>query len=356
MAKLPKLQYVKFTRSKGKLYAYFNTGRTANGKTVHAALPPFGSVGFYDSYAAMLGARNKRETMVYTVEHLAAAYEASMDFKGKARATQNIYSSTIRRIVDLFGDFPVHDLQRSDIREALEKDITTNGSRNIFLSVIGVLYAFARDQEITTGNVNPAAGFKAFKMGEHEPWPDDLLQASLTCDNDRVRLAVHLLYYTGQRIGDVVKMRWSDIRDGVLIVTPQKTARYRKVLRIPLHSALEAELDATPRAGITIITGRMGKPITQRPLRESLQDFAADMGFEVVPHGLRKNSVNSLLEAGCTPHEVAAITGQSFQMIEHYARRVSQHKLGEAAIFKLEQTGAVQTRLQTASKDQGNRA
>ncbi|GEM_PF-6054522 len=30
MAKLPKLQHVKYVRSKGKLYAYFNTGKRDN--------------------------------------------------------------------------------------------------------------------------------------------------------------------------------------------------------------------------------------------------------------------------------------------------------------------------------------
>jgi integrase len=40
-----------------------------------------------------------------------------------------------------------------------------------------------------------------------------------------VRLATHLLYYTAQRIGDVMRMRWSDIRDDHIKVTQQKTGR-----------------------------------------------------------------------------------------------------------------------------------
>jgi hypothetical protein len=33
-----------------------------------------------------------------------------------------------------------------------------------------------------------------------------------------------------------------------------------------------------------------------------------------------------LLEAGCTDAEVAAVPGQSRQMVEHYARMVNQRK------------------------------
>jgi len=41
-------------------------------------------------------------------------------------------------------------------------------------------------------------------------------------------------------------------------------------------------------------------------------------------------------KAGCTDAEVAAITGQSRQMIEHYARLVNQTKLARKAISKWE--------------------
>lgn len=56
----------------------------------------------------------------------------------------------------------------------------------------------------------------------------------------------------------------------------------------------------------------------------------------LVFHGLRKSAIVFLLEAGCTDAEVAAITGQSRQMVEHYARLVNQKKLAAVAINKWE--------------------
>lgn len=47
-------------------------------------------------------------------------------------------------------------------------------------------------------------------------------------------------------------------------------------------------------------------------------------------------SRETLLEAGCTDAEVAAITGQSRQMVEHYARLVNQERLARTAILKWE--------------------
>ena len=63
-----------------------------------------------------------------------------------------------------------------------------------------------------------------------------------------------------------------------------------------------------------------------RPLRDNNRVF----------HGLRKSAVVFLLEAGCTDAEVSAITGQSRQMVEHYAKQVNQKKLAAAAVLKWE--------------------
>ena len=49
-----------------------------------------------------------------------------------------------------------------------------------------------------------------------------------------------------------------------------------------------------------------------------------------------KNAVNALLEVGCTIAEVSAITGQTHQVVEHYAAKVNRRKLGKAAILKFE--------------------
>jgi hypothetical protein len=43
-----------------------------------------------------------------------------------------------------------------------------------------------------------------------------------------------------------------------------------------------------------------------------------------------------LLEAGCTDAEVSAITGQTREMVVHYARAVNQKRLAAAAILKWE--------------------
>lgn len=359
MAKLPdkpKLPFTKWTRAKGKLYGYFNTGKKVNGKTVWAALPPFNSPGFFESYAAMKGARTKRGIIVYTVAQLVADYQASPEFKRLSPSSQKTYGYTLVRIVDQLGKYPIDKVARAHIREVVEKRIEGNGSRNLFLSVVGAMYKYARVNELT--EAEPTKDMAPYKMGSHEPWPAELLKAGLAASDDRVRLAIHLLYFTGQRIGDVCKMRWADVKDGRIVVMQEKTG---KPVNFRTPEALAAELDQTPRKGITILAQANGKPLVTETVRGWLKAFAKDLGFEAVPHGLRKNAVNSLLLAGATIAETASVTGQSFKLVEYYARQIDQMRLGDAAILKFErgtqataeQTKTIQTDVQTTSKNGG---
>lgn len=329
----PRLQWVKFTRAKGKLYAYFNTGRKVNGKIVYQPLPEFGTAEFYLSYGAFKGARTKRAKIAADLSSIADLYQRSDQWRNLSEGTQKIYRYAIGLIMPEFGEFPLDDIRRGDIIRVVE-EIPGGAKRNIFVSVMGVLFKFARFRDLTTND--PCKDIPKYATGEHEPWPTELLEAALKSDDQFVRLATHLLYFTGQRIGDVAKMRWSDVRGDRIEVTPQKTARLGKHLKIHQHHDLARELANTPKLGLAIIAKPDGKPWTAQTIRDRLQAFAKDHGYSVVPHGLRKSAVIALLEAGCTIPEVQSVTGQSVEMVMHYAARVDQGKLSEAAILKLE--------------------
>jgi integrase len=169
--------------------------------------------------------------------------------------------------------------------------------------------------------------------------------------------ATALALYTGQRQGDVLEMTWTAVRGGLIEVRQEKTGKH---LTIPAHQNLLAVLAKVPRNSVRILTSTRGTPWTKDGFRASWQK--ALMGpltpvreASLVFHGLRKSAVVTLLEAGCSDAEVAAITGQSRQMVEHYAKQVNQKKLAASAILKWERAGneSLQNRLQN-SPDESN--
>lgn len=327
MARKPlKPEHVKTVRRKGREYLYFNTGQKRDGKPIYVRLPPLSSAEFWPTYGALKAGRTKRGQGGYTVAALVDDYLASATFAKLADNTRRNYATQAVKVKDAWGKYPANGLESRYVREILEAGIWGAGTCNMVLALIGTVYKWGRRNKNLT--INPTRDVDRQEVGEHEPWPEDVLEAALASDDDKLRLAVHLLYFTGQRIGDVMKMRWGDIRDGFVYVKQEKTG---KEVEPPLIGELVAELDRTPKTGLTILHG-----IKRTTLAGRITAFTNKHGVHRVPHGLRKNAVNALLEAGCTVPEVAAITGQTHQVVEHYAAQVNRRRLGKAAVVKFE--------------------
>ena len=112
----------------------------------------------------------------------------------------------------------------------------------------------------------PLLGLKSYRTGTRHTWTDDELSRfeqrwSL---GTRERLAFALLLYTGQRAGDVVKMRRSDVADGLIRVIQEKTGTE---LSIPLHPAcLSPRSRPQPAKGVMLIGDANGRPVRRATL------------------------------------------------------------------------------------------
>ena len=349
MAKPPKLAHVRYVRSKGHLYAYFNTGRKKDGKPVYAPLPKPGAAGFFDSYASFMAARNRTAPHAYTARQLFDEYQSSKEFAALAKGTRDAYRIYLRLADELLGKAAADDVTRGDIQFILDEESWGAGKRNLFVAVIGAAYRWGRGRDKVS--VWPTREIASAATGEHLAWPEDVLDAALSAEDDQIRLATHLLFYTGQRIGDVCKMTWANIKDGKVRVTQQKTG---KILSNRLHNALRDELHRQGKHGNTLLVNTRGGPVSTENLRERLKTFCAKAGHPGLrPHGLRKNAVIALLTAGCSVAETSAITGQTYQLVEYYARQIDQERLGDAAILKLERSEHTQTNVKTGPERRG---
>jgi integrase len=328
--RLPK--YVRTKTAKGRAYLYFDTGTlTEQGKPILKRLPDIKDPAFARAYAAADSARKRRDHTPYvlTVAVLADLYEKSQEFARLAPASRVNYGTYLRVARERLGIAPADEVTGEDVRIIRDRMAETPGAANMLIRTLGSLYSWGRKR----GHVqaSPVKDVELLDQGEHEPWPDWLLERALL--DGAVQCPVALLYYTAQRIGDVCRMRWSDIRGGGIELKQQKTGL---TLTVPIHRELAALLDNLPRTALTILTTPAGGSWSPQGLRRHLQAWAKAHGAEIVPHGLRKNAVNALLEAGCSSAETAAISGQTLQVIEHYAKKRDRGVLGKAAILRWE--------------------
>lgn len=347
------LDHVKTVVRGGVEYCYFNTGqKSVDGKPIRLSLGRKDHDDFGTRYATALANRKRRGTApaAFLVPELIRLFERQPTLTARSHGTQKTYGVYLRRLAHEMDTAPADSVEPRDIYALVDRMADTPAAAEMMLLVCRKFFGWAKKRHhIST---DPTVGVELDDeraAGEYEPWPEHLVEEALA--DPKVSLAVALLYFTAQRIGDVCHMRWSDIRDSVVHVVQQKTG---KALEIPVHYRLAEILAAAPRKGITILTDPKGRMAKHGTIRGWLQDFAAARGFKVVPHGLRKNAVNALLEAECSTGETAAISGQSLRMVEFYAKRRNNPKMSKAAILKWERAGNGETAGKTGSERRGN--
>jgi len=186
---------------------------------------------------------------------------------------------------------------------------------------------------------DPTHGVKLPKLPKSDgiaTWTEEEISAFETKHpiGSRARLAFALLLFTAQRRGDVVRMGRQHVRNGAISVRQQKTGA---ALEIPIHQDSQTVLDATPSEHLTFLVTEFGKPFAPAGFGNWFRDQCNEAGLprHCSAHGLRKAACRRLAEAGCTAHQIAAISGHaSLREVERYTKAADQARLAKDAINK----------------------
>lgn len=291
------------------------------------------------AYAAYLA---QKPAAAKTVLHADSLGKLIMDFYGsrfftdRKPSTRQLYKYALDPISKAHG----HRSASTMPAEAAEKIINQIGAEkpgmaNLTRAVMRRLFQFALKTKRRKDN--PMIGVEAFKVGEHHTWTD----AELKQFEDkwrlgtRQRLAYALLLYTGQRVGDVVKMHRADVVDGLIHVVQEKTGAE---LWVPIHPELQRAMKACPAKGLTLVGDACGRPI-KRPALSALMRAAikaAGLPPRCVSHGLRKASMRRLAESDSTANQIASISGhKTLKEVERYTKAADQKKMARQAMGKL---------------------
>ena len=268
-----------------------------------------------------------------TVSAAIIGYYYDQSFLALAPSTQRPLRGILERFRAEHGDKHIALLQRQHILTLLRSK--KRFAARHWLMAIRALMKYA--VEIGLREDNPAAGVKLpnLKTDGYHSWTDAEIDQFEACHGPgtRARLALSLLLYTGQRRGDVIRIGRQHIRDGVVHVRQQKTGIE---LAIPIHHTLAAIITETTTDHLTLLTTQTGKPFSAAGFGNWFRDRCNEAGLaHCSAHGLRKAAARRLAEAGCTMHEIAAITGHaSLSEIQRYTKAADQKRLALSAMKK----------------------
>jgi integrase len=244
------------------------------------------------------------------------------------------------------GHYKASDLRRREVLEI--RDAVARGSgpeaSNSFINAGRSAYAWGIDREWFEHS--PFTSIRKLEGGELPTWTEEQAEAALKGLPEHLRRVVVLGLYTSQRRGDLIAMQWTQIAGGKLHVVQRKTGM--EVI-MPLHPDLAKELEvwraeATLRQGPNdafVLTSPRGYPWNGQALSKAMRHNLNKLGMaEINVHGLRKLAAKRLAEAGCSTHEIAAITGhKTLAQVQHYTDKADRTRMATAAVFKLKTVG-----------------
>jgi integrase len=279
---------------------------------------------------------------------LAISYFSSIDFRSMKANSQYVRRKIIEHFSEQtdkdggkYGDKNAVTLQREHIVKLMaaraEKPESANGLRKALRAMM------KHAVEIGLRADDPTRDVKALrpksKLGFHRWTEAEIAQFEARHPiGTKPRLALALGLYTGQARQDVVTMGPQHVKHEVLNWVRGKTERTTGTeLAIPIHPTLRKIIDATPSGHLTFLVTEFGKPFAVAGFGNWFRE-QCDMAnlHHCSFHGLRKAASVRLAEAGCTPHEIAAITGHaSLKEVVRYTNTVDRKRLARAAMDKM---------------------
>lgn len=217
-----------------------------------------------------------------TLANVAARYR-EQELPAKSRATQRAYGHHLDRLEEAFGHALMEDIEPRHLAEYYRLR-SRKSAAALELDVFSALWAWAAGR----GYVSTPNPRHALRLARPKPRTRYLTDAEFgavwLAANEWTRDAMDLALLSGQRPGDVLSWRFSDIAEDYLEVRQAKTGKW---LRIAIVGELWQVVErirgrARPISGGWLVQDAAGQRISVQRLRRAFQQAARAAGVEAV--------------------------------------------------------------------------
>lgn len=332
-----------------------------------------GSPEFISDFAAAEQSIHDRLVYHGTFNSLIRDYTLSEEFlRGLAPSTQSEYRRMLMKAESEFGNMQIAALEdwrvRKDFLDWRERAARNSGLReaDYRLSAISAMLTWA----VLRGRLsqNHLKGFKRLYHSDRAEiiWLPAHIGAFMKVAPIELQQALLLALHTGQREGDLLRLPWSAYDGKIIRLRQGKSRRGQRLglaIEIPCTDALRRMLDGMERISPLILSTKTGRAFKKRYFVGLWNQVMTKAGLETISlpdmpepvklhfHDLRGTTVTLLSEAGCTPQQIATITGHSLKTVAQILERYLAwtRGLAEQAIVNFENSPRTEfaNRLQT---------
>lgn len=272
-----------------------------------------------------------------TLKDLADKYRKDV-IPGKSDKSQRENHYQLNSIINFFGaDAPIDAIKPLHVRQFMDYRKDSPSSVNREKALLSHMFNMAREWGITD-MPNPCTGIKGFtEKGRSDIYTEDeVFSAVYEMACQTVKDMMDLLYLTGQRPSDVLKMSETDITNGKLKVSQNKTG---KRLLIDIEGQLDIVLKriSARKADFKVRTLRLvcneyGKPIGLNAIRKRFNEakvLAAKKRKSLADEILTFNLQDLRAKAGTDKLEASGNIVMAQRQLGHTTVGMTEHYIRE---------------------------
>ncbi|WP_439814011.1 tyrosine-type recombinase/integrase [Zavarzinia sp. CC-PAN008] len=257
-------------------------------------------------------------------------YQKSSWYRDLAPRSKRSYDQNIDILRDWAGDIAVRSITSGRVQKLHEAWSKTPTRAKALVGMLRILLDFARRRDLVEVNAAEKPGIKQIRI-KGRLWSDQevivMAAAAGALGWHSIGTAIIVNHWIGQREGDVLALPRTALVDGVFSVEQSKTGARIEVEDNPfVRRRVERELKRQKKrkvAGLTLLLCETtSQPWGEDYFRHCFADVRARAAKRLPScktlrfMHLRHTAVTRLSEAGCTPQQIAGVTGHSLARVE----------------------------------------
>jgi integrase len=299
-----------------------------------------GTPAFFASYNKAIEEHRTPDTSRF--RSLVTAYKASADYKKLEASTKQNWAPWLDRISDYFGDLSIAQFDRPEkirpkIRQWRNQWADKPRTSDYGIQVLSRILSYAVDPLGKLAS-NPCEGIKRLYTVDRAEivWAEtEIAQLKKTCSPE-IAHAVDLASHSGLRLGDLLRVSWSHVKEHTIEITTSKSKHRREAI-IPLYDALRNILAEIPKRSTTILTNSRGRPWTPDgfgSLFIKVKNAAGLADRDLHFHDFRGTAATRFYVAGLSERVIAEIMGWEEDHVARIIRRYVDRAAATKAIIR----------------------
>ncbi len=231
------------------------------------------------------------------------------------------YQLAADRLKKILAEFSPEQVRPKHIAAIKNHFAETPNMGNRVISFLRTVFNYAVEWQMV--DANPCIGIRRHPEKKRDRYITDAEYAVVKAAGSPVLGAImDICYLTGQRIGDVLAIRYSDITADGILFTQEKTGKRLIVRMTPdLRAAIERakKCRRSTVRGFTLFHTRGGRPYAYSTVRDMLRRATAKAGVDDFHlHDLRAKSLTEAKRQGLDPQKLAG--HEDAKMTDRYIR------------------------------------